>query len=252
MAIFTWDRLTHSAAAAATDAPAPYDYQPIIDQVLDQLRDGSTRDAAERILRGIPEPALMIAKTDLATRGSDLPAMVTPEVTRILNQNHDARAGIRQGLAVDRKWNEGSAAAAYQIVGHRDPKWDDAALAAIRAHIGGRTATAFMNSASQAGCDDPLFVYCRMREIYTGESREGVAAWDAAADVLMASGYPAHFGPARSPIRPIFMACWWDGRLTTRRRRRWKNGFSRHWTYCPRRPKSPGYRPPLCTIWPIR
>jgi hypothetical protein len=192
MAIFTWDRLTHSAAAAATDAPAPYDYQPIIDQVLDQLRDGSTGDAAERILRGIPEPALMIAKTDLATRGSDLPAEVTPEVTRILNQNHDARAGIRQGLAVDRKWNEGSAAAAYQIVGHRDPKWDDAALAAIRPHIGGRTATAFMNSASQAGCDDPLFVYCRMREIYTGESREGVAAWDAAADVLMASGYPAH------------------------------------------------------------
>jgi len=181
------------SAESATTQPR-FDFKPGVDRVMDQLRDESTRDAAERIIRGFPAEALPIARRDLATTQKDLPADVRVEVQRILDRNRDARAHAAKLAADYAQWSQAFVKDGYAQSGHHGA-WDNDALAAMLSVMSPKPDMELFTKPTSDGCDDPLFYYMNGKGMeltarrYTGlaERRE---VYTKAADAMETSTYP--------------------------------------------------------------
>jgi hypothetical protein len=143
-------------------------------------------------------PPLQGAAPAAPQQPPELPLIYTPVP-------QEERAKVEARRRARRAWERASTVEAYQRVGHKDPKWDAAALgsleAAARLWTGpltrGHDRVASWRAAKRAidaGCDDPYirYLYVRLGHGLRTESDEDLAAHFArVADALEASDYPA-------------------------------------------------------------
>jgi len=113
---------------------------------------------------------------------------------------------MSQASAGHQKWLEKVMLKAYDEVGHRDPKWDEAAREALRfsvdlwgaprSRLGGDwTVFQAAQRAIDAGCDDPMvrYVYARTYHTYGDDEQKCRELHNQAADGLAHSFYSGYY-----------------------------------------------------------
>ena len=133
---------------------------------------------------------------------------------QIVGDTNRATASLSSGADYRLKWNMLTLVGAYEQRGRHNPKWDEAAKAAlatfaqVRAATNPATALTLSGSIADSvktavtkGCDDPLILYLRARFVLPSEAHSGAEhaeAYRLSAEGMVAGSYP--------PIRTFYAA----------------------------------------------
>jgi hypothetical protein len=185
-------------AAKARDDTSPQAITRLVKQLEDA--DADKRHAASVQLRNMPGSVLPTVEAAAAGAGPAAQA----ELKLVLPMLR-ARASSERRLKGDFDTNLNTALQAYEKVGRKNPRWDDAARAAIRAFVrpgfdpfrtpeDRQRRFETIRKPIDLGCDDPLIRYCHLLavvDVGAATPEELKQPRKAAAQALLDSDYPA-------------------------------------------------------------
>ena len=168
-----------------------------------QLGDSAAnkRRAAEVALYLIRQDAF--PELERESKRKDLAPDVRQKLTEIVDRQRPwiaARLRRWETKQQSWKWNERTALDAYNRVGRRSPKWDDAAREGIRLFVApgliapSGSCRPLLEKAIDAGCDDPLVVYMEARTLEMTPDPDRATLdrlYRLSVDRMEESGYPA-------------------------------------------------------------